>query len=127
MLNKNIILKWGLLWLIAVCLIPGIVKAESYEERLENYKKIAEEVKFEFNYVDFDASLEVMQQVGASEWSTNEERIYDFLFRSEIKNYIELPENSGMDVWCHKKGIVQQEYGTFQFRSQRLVQRWGKC
>ena len=28
-------------------------------------------------FIDFDASLNVMKEIGASEWSTNEERIYD--------------------------------------------------
>jgi len=110
MLNRNEVFKWGLLGLIVISLIPCVVSAKSIEERKEEYKRIAEEVKLEFNYVNFDASLEVMKEVGASEWSTSKNRIYEFLFRSEIKKYIELEDDTGMDVFCYKKGDTYTDW-----------------
>lgn len=115
MVKKNIF-RWGFLGLIVICLTPLVVSAESYDELMEGYKRIAEEVSLEFNYVDFEESLDIMKENGASEWSVSEERIYDFLFRSEIKNYIEMPEDSGMDVMCYIEGNTYQDYSVSPMR-----------
>lgn len=104
MLNVRKMFSWGIFCLVIILLMPFGVNAETVDDLLDNYKKIANEVKLEFNYVNFDDSLDVMREVGSSEWALNEERIDDFLFRSEIKNYIELPDNAGMDVFCYRKG-----------------------
>ena len=88
MLNKKRIFSWGFLGLFVCCLIPFRVDAKTVDEVIDEYKRLAEEIKLEFNYVNFDASLEVMKEAGASEWATNRERINEFLFRNEIKKYI---------------------------------------
>ena len=110
MLKRKRIFNWGVLGLMAFCLLPFRVEAKSVEEIMDEYKKLASEIKFEFNYVNFDASLDAMKEVGASEWSVNEERVYEFLFRSEIKKYIELEDNAGMDVMCYMKGETYYDW-----------------
>lgn len=110
MLNKKRIFSWGFLGLFVCCLIPFRVDAKTVDEVIDEYKRLAEEIKLEFNYVNFDASLEVMKEAGASEWATNRERISEFLFRNEIKKYIKLEENAGMDVMCYKKGETYYDW-----------------
>mgnify|MGYP003293669298 CR=1 FL=1 len=110
MLNKKIIFSWGFLGLLVCCLIPFEVHAKTVEETINEYKKLAEEIKLEFTYVNLDASLNAMKEVGASEWSANADRVNEFLFRNEIKKHIKLDENAGMDVMCYIKGEKYYDY-----------------
>jgi len=110
MLKKKRIFNWGFFGLLACCLIPLGVNAKTVEETMDEYKKLAEEIKLEFNYVNLDASLDAMKEAGASEWSANPNRVNEFLFRNEIKKYIRLEENAGMDVMCYMKGETYYDY-----------------
>ncbi len=101
----------NLLYVILILLVGIItVNAETIAEKKAKAQKFLDSYHFHFKYTNMDENYAMIKKIRGDEWRTPEEWFYDMLVRGDLENKLSLGENSGFDVFCHKKGIAYTKY-----------------
>ena len=99
------------LFIILVMLVGIIsVNAETMAQKKAKVSKMLKNYHFNFKYVNMDDNYAMITKIRGEEWRTPEEWFFNMLVRGELENKIDLNENGGMDVFCHKKGVPYEKY-----------------
>lgn len=99
-----------LIFMLVMFLGIAFANAETLAEKKARVANKLNNYHFNFKYASMDDTYKMIEKARPNDWRTPEEWFLDMLVRGDIEKELEIGENGGFDIFCHKKGVTYTTY-----------------